>query len=184
MRSNEGWTGRFYEDFEVGDVYRSPLGRTVTEADNVWFTLLTMNTNQAHFNSHAAVRSPFERPLVNSTFTLAVVLGLTVIDTSQNAFANLGWEKIELPAPVFVGDTLYAETAVLERRESQSRPWAGIVKVLTRGLNQRGEVVLSYVRSFYIHKRSSPHRADAAFPEAAYPITEDVDGWIDEGAPG
>jgi acyl dehydratase len=107
-------TGRFYEDFEVGDVYRSRLGRTVSETDNVWFTCLTLNTNQIHFNVPYAERTQFGRPLVNSLFTLALVHGLTVPDTSENAAANLGWREVRLPKPVFAGDTLWAETEVTD----------------------------------------------------------------------
>src|SRR4051812_46439521 len=126
--------GRSLEDFEVGAVYRHPLGRTITEADNVWFTALTMNTNQLHFNHHYAASGRFQRPLVNSTLTLAVVTGLSVGDVSQHAVANLGWDDIRLPNPVFVGDTLYAESRVEDVRESASQPTAGIVTVRTRGI--------------------------------------------------
>ncbi|HEX5979819.1 MAG TPA: MaoC family dehydratase, partial [Thermoleophilaceae bacterium] len=115
------WRGRFFEDFDVGDVYTSRLGRTVTEADNVWFTCLTMNTNQMHFNDRYAAGTPFGRTLVNSTFTLALVTGLTVPDTSENGAANLEWNDIKLPNPVFVGDTLWAQSEVLGLRESESR---------------------------------------------------------------
>ena len=109
--------GRYYEDFEVGDVYRGPLGRTISEADNTWFTLLTLNTNQSHFNAHYAETTPFGKVIVNSGLTVALVLGLSVFDTSQKAFANLGWDRIQLLKPVFVGDTLYVESAVLTKRE-------------------------------------------------------------------
>jgi itaconyl-CoA hydratase len=156
----EGWTGRYYEDFEVGDVYRHPLGRTVTETDNIWFTNLTLNTNQVHFNQHYAARSPFGRPLVNSCLTLSLVVGLSVSDLSQNAMANLGWTDIVLPHPVFAGDTLYAESRVLEKRESASRPQAGIVTVQTRGLNQDGAVVISYKRTFMVYRRDAPEAKD------------------------
>ena len=158
------WEGRFYEDLEVGDVYRSRLGRTVTQTDNIWFTTLTMNTNQSHFNVAFAERTEFGRPIVNSCLTLAIVTGLTVPDTSENAMANLGWTDIELKAPVFEGDTLWAETEVLDRRESRSRPQVGIVTVRSRGINQRGEVVLKYKRTFMVYKRASSDRA-ALFPE-------------------
>ena len=113
---SEEYRGRFFEDFEAGHVYRSWLGRTVTEADNVWFANLTMNTNQMHFNREWAERSEFGQPLVVSTFTLALVLGLAVRDTSENAAANLGWSEIKLPKPVFVGDTLWAESETHTRR--------------------------------------------------------------------
>ena len=100
------WRGRFYEDFEVGDVFRSRLGRTVTQTDNIWFTCLTMNTNQMHFNVPYTEGTRFGQPLVNSAFTLALVTGMTVPDTSENATANLAWTDIKLPKPVYEGDTL------------------------------------------------------------------------------
>jgi itaconyl-CoA hydratase len=157
------WRGRFYEDFEVGDVYRSRLGRTVTQVDNIWFTCLTMNTNQAHFNSDFAAQTEFGRPLVNSCLTLAIVTGLTVPDTSENAQANLAWTDIELPTPVFEGDTLYAETEILEKRESRSRPNVGIVSVRSRGINQDGKVVMRYRRTFMVYKRDA---GTSSFPES------------------
>jgi acyl dehydratase len=160
--------GRFYEDFTVGDVYRSHLGRTVSEADNTWFTLLTMNTNQMHFNHPFAERTEFGRPLVVSTLTLAIVLGLSVGDTSENAVANLGWADIKLPKPVFAGDTLWAESEVLSLRESQSRPSCGIVGIRTRGLNQRREVVIEFTRSFMAFKQGAPEVADI-FPTTDAP---------------
>jgi itaconyl-CoA hydratase len=154
------WRGRFYEDFDVGDVFRSRLGRTVTENDNVTFTCLTLNTNQNHFNDEFARRTPFGKPLVNSTFTLALVTGLTVPDTSENAAANLAWTDITMPNPVYVGDTLWSESEVLETRESKSRPNVGIVGVRTRGVNQRREVVIEFRRTFMVYKRSAPEVAD------------------------
>jgi itaconyl-CoA hydratase len=153
------WRGRFYEDFDVGDVFASRLGRTITDTDNVWFTCLTMNTNQMHFNSPHAERTRFGQPLVNSVFTLALVTGLTVPDTSENAVANLAWTDIKLPNPVFVGDTLWAETEVLDVRESGSQPNAGIVSVRCRGINQRREVVIEFKRTFMIYKRDAPEAA-------------------------
>lgn len=144
---------RLYDDFSVGDVYRSRLGRTVLEADNVWFTNLTLNTNQLHFNAEHAARTEWKRPLVNSCFTLALVMGLSVADTSEAGAVNLGWEEVRLPAPVFAGDTLWAETEVLAKRESASRPGLGIVTVRTRGINQRREVVLEFRRSFLVPSR-------------------------------
>jgi itaconyl-CoA hydratase len=157
------WRGRFYEDLEVGDVYRSRLGRTISEADNVWFTCLTLNTNQIHFNVPYAERTQFGQPLVNSAFTLALVLGLTVPDTSENAAANLGWDEITLPNPVFVGDTLWAESEITERRESRSNSSVGIVSMRCRGINQRREVVVEFTRTFMVYKRSAPEVADG-FP--------------------
>ena len=155
---------RFYEDVRIGDVYRSELGRTITDVDNIWFTLLTMNTNQIHFNDVYAARTEFEHPLVDSALTLAVVLGLSVADTSQNAAANLGWNEIRLPAPVFAGDTLWAESEILSKRESKSRSSVGIVSLRTRGLNQRGETVIEFTRTIMLFKRDAPEIADV-FPE-------------------
>ena len=140
---------RTYEDMEVGAVYRSRFGRTVLDADNVWFTLLTMNTNPIHFDAEHAAKSEWKRPLVDSTFTLALVTGLSVADVSEQA-VNLGWREVRLPAPVFAGDTIRAETEVLEKRESQSRPGRGIVTVRTRGLNQRDEVVIEFERTLMV----------------------------------
>jgi acyl dehydratase len=145
---------RRFEQFTVGDVYRSAVGRTVTETDNLLFTMLAMNTNELHFNEEAARASEWGRPLVNSTFTVALVLGLSVPDTTQAGGVNLGWREIRLPRPVFVGDTIRAETEVLSARASRSRPSQGIVEVRTRGLNQRGEVVCEFERSFLIPRAS------------------------------
>jgi itaconyl-CoA hydratase len=153
------WRGRFYEDFAVGDTFRSRLGRTITETDNVWFTCLTLNTNQIHFNEPYAQRTRFGRPLVNSTLTLALITGMTVPDTSENAAANLAWTDIKLPRPVFAGDTLWAESEILELRESRSNPHVGIVSMRCRGINQRGEVVIEYRRTFMVYKRSAPEAA-------------------------
>ena len=159
----EQWRGRFLEDFAVGDVYRSRLGRTVSDADNTWFTLLTMNTNQMHFNAPYAARTEFGKPLVVSTLTLAIVVGLSVADTSENAAANLGWNDIKLPKPVYAGDTIWAESEVLAVRESKSRPSCGIVGIRTRGINQEGEVVIEFTRSFLCFKQSAPEIVDV-FP--------------------
>lgn len=145
--------GLDFEDFEVGDIYEHWPGRTITEADNIWFTTLTMNTHPLHFDTNFSARSEFGKPLVNSTLTLALVTGMTVSSTSQKAIANLGWEEINLPNPVFVGDTLYAETEILGKRESRSRPDAGIVRVRQTGRNQDGTPVLHMVRSFLATKR-------------------------------
>ncbi len=163
MPIKPGWEGRFFEDFEVGDVYRSRLGRTVTEADNIWFTLLTNNTNQLHFNTEYARRTDFGQPLVNSALTLAIVAGLNVTDVSENGFA-LGWDQIALPNPLFVGDTLYAQSEVVEVRESRSRPDRGIVKVRTKGVKQDGKVVIDYTRSVMVWKRGHAPNVDT-FPE-------------------
>ena len=143
------WEGRFYEDLDVGDVFRSRLGRTVTDVDNIWFTAITHNTNQVHFNTPFAERTRFGQRLVDSTFTLALVTGLSVEDVSERG-VNLGWKEVRLPAPVFAGDTISAETEVLEKRESKSRPGFGIVTVRTRGFNQRDEAVIEFERSIML----------------------------------
>ena len=153
MGIKEGWSGRSYEDFEVGDIYPHQLGRTITDADNIWFTLLTVNTNSIHFDSAYAAQTEFKRPLVDSTFTLALVTGLSVSDLSQNAI-NLGWEQVRLPAPVFAGDTLYARSEVLTKRESKSHPERGIVQVKTLGFNQEGRVVIEFTRTIMVYKRA------------------------------
>ncbi len=157
-----GWEGRYLEDFQAGDVYRCRYGRTVTEADNIWFTLLTNNTNQIHFNNEYGKRTPWGRCLVNSALTLAIVAGMGVADVSENGFA-LGWDEIRLPNPLFAGDTLYSESEVVDVRESRSRPEQGVVKVRTRGYNQHGEVVIEYTRSVMVWKRDHAPRLDV-FP--------------------
>jgi acyl dehydratase len=144
---------RWLDDFAPGDVYVSELGRTVLDADNVWFSGITHNANQIHFNAEYAARTEFGRPLMNSLFTLALVHGLSVEDTSKYAVANLGWREVTLPAPVFAGDTLHAETEVLAVRDSRSRPGQGIVTVRTRGVNQDGVTVIDFERSFLIARR-------------------------------
>jgi itaconyl-CoA hydratase len=159
----KSWRGRYYEDFEVGDVYRSRFGRTITDTENIWFTCLTLNTNQVHFNVPFAERTRFGKPLVNSTFTLAIVTGLSVPDTSENAAANLAWTDIKLPNPVFAGDTLWVESEILDKRESRSQPTVGIVTMRCRGINQRRQVVVEFKRTFMIYKRDAPEAGDA-FP--------------------
>ena len=158
MGIKPGWTGRVFEDFEAGDIYEHPLGRTVTQADNIWFTCVTMNTNPIHFDAEYASRTEFKRPLVNSCFTLALVTGQSVIDLTINAVANLGWDDVRLPNPLFEGDTVYAKSEVLETRESKSRPNVGIVKVKTTGLNQHGTPVIEFTRTFMIWKRGHTPR--------------------------
>jgi itaconyl-CoA hydratase len=151
--NREGWQGRFYEDFEVGDVYDHPLGRTITSADNIWFTLLTQNTAPVHFDHHYAAQTEFGRPLVNSTLTLALVTGQSVADVSQNVMANLAWDEVRLPNPVFAGDTIYSRSEVLEKRESRSRPNVGVVTVETTGFKQDGTVVITFKRTLMVYKR-------------------------------
>jgi acyl dehydratase len=153
MAIKEGWRGRFFEDFTVGDVYQHPLGRTVTTTDNLWFSLLTQNTAPIHFDHHYAAQTAFGRPLVDSTFTLALVTGQSVTDISQNVFANLGWDDVRLPQPVFEGDTIYSQSEVLAARESASRPDVGIVTVRTTGYNQDGVVVITFQRTIMVYKR-------------------------------
>ena len=163
MAKKQGWRGRFFEDFEVGDVYRHPLGRTVTETDNAWFTLLTQNTAPIHFDRHYAAQTEFGRPLVDSTFTVALVTGQSVTDVSQNVMANLGWDEVRLPAPVFEGDTIYSQSEVLETRQSRSRPNVGIVTVKTTGYNQDGTVVITFKRTVMVYRRG--HSPGVTRPE-------------------
>jgi acyl dehydratase len=162
---HEAGIGRYFEDYEVGDVYQHPFGRTVNEADNTWFTLLTLNTNQNHFNADFARRAPYGKIIVNSGLTVALVLGLSVIDMSQTALLNLGWTDIKLTHPVFVGDTIYAESIVLDKRESKSRPYAGIITCKTRGLNQDGEEIISWIRTVMVYRRGAEHDK-GYFPQA------------------
>ena len=145
--------GRYFEYFVIGHIYEHRPGRTINEADNSWFTLLTMNTHPLHFDHEYAKHSEFGKPLVNSAFTLAVVAGMSVSDTSQKAVANLGWNDIKLTAPVFVGDTIYAESEVLAKRESSSRPNQGIVTVKTIGKKAGGTVFMTFERTMLIAKR-------------------------------
>lgn len=148
-----GWDGRYFEDFTEGDVYRHPLGRTITQTDNSWLTLLTQNTAPLHFDAHYAAQTSWQRPLVDSTITLALVTGQSVTDVSQHVFANLGWDEVRLPAPVFEGDTIYSQSTVLMTRDSKSHPEAGIVKVKTLGYKQDGTVVISFLRTLMVFKR-------------------------------
>ena len=156
-----GWTGRVFEDFEVGDEYEHPLGRTISEADNVWFTCLTMNTNPIHFDQEYAKRTEFKKRLVNSCFTLSLVTGQSVVDLTINAVANLGWDDVRLPHPVFEGDTIYARSEVLETRESKSRPGVGIVRVRTAGRNQNDVTVIEFTRTFMVWKKGHVPRRQA-----------------------
>src|SRR6266566_7296745 len=166
MAIKQGWTGRVYEDFEVGDVYQHALGRTVIAADNIWFTLLTQNTNPIHFDSAYAAKTEYGKPLVDSTFTLALVTGQSVMDVSENAMANLGWDEVRLPNPLFEGDTVYSRSEVLEKRESKSRPNVGIVRVKTIGFTQTGKIVIEFLRTFMVYKRGHvPVRAQRPEPQ-------------------
>ena len=145
--------GRYYEEFNVGDIYEHRPGRTITETDNTWFTLLTMNTHPMHFDKEYAKASEFGKCIVCSPFTVALMVGMSVTDVSQKAIANLGWGDIKMTHPLFVGDTLVAESKVLDKRESASRPGAGIVTVQTDGYNQDGKLVCTFTRTMLIAKQ-------------------------------
>ena len=145
--------GRYYEDFTIGDIYEHRPGRTITETENTWFTLLTMNQHPLHFDAEYAKQSEFGRCLVASPFTVSLIVGMSVSDVSQKAIANLGWTDIKLTHPVFAGDTLYAESEVLDKRESKSRPDAGIVSVRSIGKNQDGAVVCTFDRTMLVQRR-------------------------------
>lgn len=148
-------TGLYYEDFNVGDVFEHRPGRTVLDVDNVWFTLLTLNPQQVHFDQHYADKTEWKKLLVDSTFTLALVTGMSVNSISGKVVANLGWDEVRLTNPVFAGDTIYAESTILSKRESKSRPTQGIVTVLTRGINQDNKEVISFKRTVLVHKRDN-----------------------------
>ena len=153
-------SGLYYEDFEPGDVFEHRPGRTVLQTDNTYFTLLTMNTQQVHFDAAYAAQTEWQEMLVDSTFTLALLTGMSVRTVSAKVVANLGWEKVKASHPVFAGDTLYAESTVLSKRESKSRPTQAIVKVSTRGVNQKGDEVMSFERTMLVYKRGhSPEEA-------------------------
>ena len=165
MTVKQGWVGRFFEDFAVGDVYEHALGRTITATDNSWFTLLTQNTAAVHFDSHYASQTDFARPLVNSALTIALVTGQSVSDISQNVMANLGWDEVRLPNPLFEGDTVYSESEVLSLRPSNSRPHVGIVEVRTSGYNQDGTVIITFRRSVMVYRRGhGPRRPQITRP--------------------
>jgi itaconyl-CoA hydratase len=144
--------GRTFEDFKVGEVIRHPIGRTVTATDNAWTTLIAVNTNPIHFDAHYSAQTEFGKPLVNSPLTLAIVTGLSVADISRYA-VNLGWDEVRMPAPVFEGDTIYAQTEVLSARESKSRQNMGVVEVKTTGFKQDGTVVMTFRRSILVYRR-------------------------------
>jgi itaconyl-CoA hydratase len=146
-------TGRYYEDFIVGDIYEHRPGRTITETDNIWFTLLTMNTHPLHFDNAYAAQTEFGKTLVNSCLTLSMVVGMSVNDVSQKAIGNLGWGDIKLTKPVFVGDTIYAESTVVSKRESATRPTQGIVSVHTLGMKSNNEIFIEFDRTILVPKR-------------------------------
>ena len=153
-------SGLYYEDFEPGDVFEHRPGRTILDVDNTYFTLLTLNVQELHFDAAYAAKTEWKKPLVDSTFTLALLTGMSVRTVSAKVVANLGWDKVKATHPVFAGDTLYAESTVLHKRESKSRPTQGIVTVATRGLNQDGVEVMSFERTMLIYKRG--HSPEAA----------------------
>lgn len=157
MTTHDATVGRFYEDYVVGDVYQHPFGRTITDADNMWMTNLTLNTNQNHFNEHFAAQNPITegKVIVNSGLTVSLVLGLSVFDMSQNAISNLAFTDIMLRHPVYVGDTVYAESVCTDARRSKSRDYAGIISMTTRGLNQDGKTVITWKRTVMIATRDS-----------------------------
>ena len=165
----EGWNGRFFEDFQIGDVYEHPLGRTVLSTDNSWFTLLTQNTAPLHFDRYYAAQTSWGKPLVDSTFTLALVTGQSVTDISQHVFANLAWDHVQMPHPVFEGDTIYSRTTVLDARPSKSRPDVGIVTVLTEGYNQDGEIVIRFERTVMVYRRGNG-------PQQSKPVVKEARG--------
>ncbi|MGY6241543.1 (R)-specific enoyl-CoA hydratase RipB/Ich (plasmid) [Burkholderia ambifaria] len=153
-------SGLYYEDFNPGDTFEHRPGRTVLDTDNVWFTLLTLNIQQVHFDAAYAAKTEWKKLLVDSTFTLALLTGMSVRTVSAKVVANLGWDKVKASHPVFAGDTLYAESTVLHKRESKSRPTQGIVTVLTRGINQNGDEVMSFERTMLVYRRGhSPEEA-------------------------
>lgn len=160
----EGWTGRLFEDFTVGDIYYHPFGKTVTQSDNQLFTLSTQNVSKTHVDAHFAASTEFAKPLVNSTFILALVTGQSTMDLSMNVFANLGWDEVRLPNPVLEGDTIYSRSKVLALRESGSRPEIGIVNVATEGFNQNGAIVVSFRRTFMVYKRGHLPSVESARP--------------------
>jgi itaconyl-CoA hydratase len=156
-----GWQGRYFEDFAVGDLYRHPLGRTVIQTDNTWFTLLTQNSAPLHFDVHYAAQTEFGKPLVDSTFTLALVTGQSVVDVSQHVMANLGWDRVRCPNPLFEGETVYSQSEVLSTRESKSRPDVGIVTVRTVGYTAEGKIVIIFERTVMVYRRGhGPQFAD------------------------
>ena len=150
--------GRYFDDYTVGEVIKHWPGRTIRDFDDTWFTLMTMNTNPIHFDDHYSAQTEFKRPIINSCLTLALVTGQSVTDLSQNVMANLGWDEVRMPHPVFAGDTIYSRSEILEKRESKSRPNVGIVKAKTSGFNQDGTVVIEFLRTFMVYRRGHTPR--------------------------
>ncbi|NVN00058.1 MaoC family dehydratase [Arthrobacter sp. SDTb3-6] len=173
LRIVEGWTGRLFEDFAVGDIYYHPFGKTVTQADNQQFTLMTQNVAKTHVDANFAKGTEFGLPLVNSTFTLALVTGQSTIDLSMNVFANMGWDEVRMPHPVYEGDTIYSRSKVLSVRGSASRPHLGLVTVATEGFNEGGAIVISYRRTFMVYRRGHlPSVASSRPDESSLPAVE------------
>lgn len=147
-------SGMYFEDLPPGTVVKHALRRTVTETDNTWFSALTMNPQPLHMDEEFAKQSPYGTRIVNSVFTLGLITGMTVTDmTLGTTLGNLGFKEISFPRPVLHGDTLRSETEVLESRESQSRPEAGIVTARHRGYNQRDELICECVRVFMMKRK-------------------------------
>jgi itaconyl-CoA hydratase len=168
-----GCSGRLFEDFAVGDIYYHPFGKTVTDADNQAFTLMTQNVSKTHVDSNFAKATEYGLPLVNSTFTLALVTGQSTIDLSMNVFANLGWDEVRMPHPVYAGDTIYSRSKVLAVRPSVSRPSLGIVTVATEGFNQDGVIVISYRRTFMVYRQGHLPSVESSRPdESSLPAVE------------
>lgn len=164
------FTGRVWEDFQVGEVIYHPFAKTVTQADNQQFTLMTQNVAKIHLDVHYCAQTEFGRPLVNSTFTFALVTGQSTVDLSMNVFANLGWDEVRTPAPVFEGDTIHSRSKVLSVRPSASRPAVGIVTVATEGYNQDGVVVISFRRTLTVYRRGHvPPVGSRRPPESSLP---------------
>jgi itaconyl-CoA hydratase len=181
-----GWQGRYFEDFRVGDVYKHPYGRTVTETDNVWLTNLTMNVNPMHFNEAYAAETEFGERLVDGLYVIALAVGMSVTDISANATANLGYDRVRHHAPVFHGDTIFAESEVLSKRESDSRDHVGIVTTELRAYNQDDELVLSLERTPMVLKREAAEPTAArptGWPDGVGTRAEDVDGRVIERQP-
>ena len=166
-RVKPSWRGRFFEDFEVGDVFEHALGRTVLSTDNAWFTLLTQNTAPIHFDAHYAAQTEWGRPLVDSTFTLALVTGQSVSDVSQNVMANLGWDRVRMPHLLFEGDTVYSQSEVLATRPSRSRQDVGILKVRTVGFTAEGRIVITFERTLLVYRREHAPKLPHPIPDAA-----------------
>jgi itaconyl-CoA hydratase len=166
-REVAGWTGRYFEDFAVGDIYNHPMGRTLTAVDSRWFTLITQNVAKTHLDVEFAAQTEYKLPLVNSTFILALVTGQSTIDLSFNVYANLGWDEVRMPATVFEEDTIYSRSIVLETRPSKSKPFVGLVTVATEGFNQHGTVVITYRRTFMVYRTGEGPSVAGMRPDAS-----------------